>query len=114
VSLSSVAHAKFSNPTVGIVEGSAIGTIAGPLACQLVKHGIVKDGTMMVIEQGYEMKRPSLLRVEVHNKEVRRLAGAGSKSLKDPYELSKQIGSSGHLGVLAMRGTVEANSRLGL
>jgi trans-2,3-dihydro-3-hydroxyanthranilate isomerase len=76
VSPSSVAHARFFNPTVGIVEDSATGTAAGPLACQLVKHGIVKDGATMIIEQGYEMKRPSLLSVEVHN-EVVRLAGRG-------------------------------------
>jgi trans-2,3-dihydro-3-hydroxyanthranilate isomerase len=63
---------------VGIVEDSATGTAAGPLACQLVRHGIVKDGTTMVIEQGYEMKRPSLLRVEVNDKVVR-LAGRGVK-----------------------------------
>jgi PhzF family phenazine biosynthesis protein len=78
VSPSSAAHARFFNPTVGIVEDSATGTAAGPLACQLVKHGIVKDGTTMMIEQGYEMKRPSLLRVEVQGKVVR-LAGRGVK-----------------------------------
>jgi trans-2,3-dihydro-3-hydroxyanthranilate isomerase len=78
VSPSSVAHARFFNPTVGIVEDSATGTAAGPLACQLVKHGVVKDGVTMAIEQGYEMKRPSLLRLEVRG-EVVRLAGRGVK-----------------------------------
>ncbi len=76
VSPASAAHARFFNPTMGIVEDSATGTAAGPLACQLVKHGIVKDGATMVIEQGYEMKRPSLLSVEVSDKVVR-LAGRG-------------------------------------
>jgi PhzF family phenazine biosynthesis protein len=76
VSPSSVAHARFFNPTMGIVEDAATGTAAGPLACQLVKHGIVKDGAAMMIEQGYEMKRPSLLSVEVQGKVVR-LAGRG-------------------------------------
>jgi trans-2,3-dihydro-3-hydroxyanthranilate isomerase len=71
---SSVAHARFFNPTVGIVEDSATGTAAGPLACQLVRHGIVQDGATMTIEQGYEMGRPSLLNLEVHG-EVVRLAG---------------------------------------
>lgn len=74
----SVAHTGFFNPTVGIVEDAATGTAAGPLACQLVRHGIVKDGATMVIEQGYDMKRPSSLRVEVHEKVVR-LAGRGVK-----------------------------------
>jgi trans-2,3-dihydro-3-hydroxyanthranilate isomerase len=81
VSPSSVAHARFFNPTVGIVEDSATGTAAGPLACQFVRHGIVKDGATMVIEQGYEMKCPSLLRVEVHDKVVR-LAGRGVKVIE--------------------------------
>lgn len=76
VSPSSAAHARFFNPTMGIVEDSATGTAAGPLACQLVKHGIVKDGATVTIEQGYEIKRPSLLNVEVHDKVVR-LAGRG-------------------------------------
>jgi trans-2,3-dihydro-3-hydroxyanthranilate isomerase len=71
---SSIAHARFFNPTVGIVEDSATGTAAGPLACQLVRHGIVHDGATMTIEQGYEMGRPSLLSLEVHG-EVVRLAG---------------------------------------
>ena len=62
-------------------KDSATGTAAGPLACQLVKHGIAKDNTTMIIEQGYEMKRPSLLRVEVHGKLVR-LAGRGVKVIE--------------------------------
>jgi trans-2,3-dihydro-3-hydroxyanthranilate isomerase len=81
VSSSSVAHARFFNPTMGIVEDSATGAAAGPLACQLVRHGIVKDGSTMMIEQGYEMKRPSLLSVEVQDKVVR-LAGRGVTVIK--------------------------------
>lgn len=78
---SSAAHARFFNPTMGIVEDSATGTAAGPLACQLVSHGIVKDGSTIMIEQGYEMKRPSILRVEVHGKTVR-LAGRAIKVIE--------------------------------
>ena len=63
------------------MEDSATGTAAGPLACQLVSHGIAKDGSAMLIEQGYEMKRPSILRVEVHDKTVR-LAGRGVKVIE--------------------------------
>jgi predicted PhzF superfamily epimerase YddE/YHI9 len=47
----------------------------------LVSHGIAKDGSAMLIEQGYEMKRPSILRVEVHDKTVR-LAGRGVKVIE--------------------------------
>jgi trans-2,3-dihydro-3-hydroxyanthranilate isomerase len=78
---SSMAHARFFNPTVGIAEDSATGTAAGPLACQLVRHGIVKDGATIVIEQGYEMKRPSLLRVTVRGRVVQ-LAGRGVKVIE--------------------------------
>lgn len=76
VSPSSVAYTRFFNPTMGIVEDSATGTAAGPLACQLVEYGIVSDGATIIIEQGYEMKRPSLLSVEVNDKFVK-LAGRG-------------------------------------
>jgi trans-2,3-dihydro-3-hydroxyanthranilate isomerase len=67
----STAHARFFNPTVGIVEDSATGSAAGPLACQLVAHGIAKDGATVTIEQGHEMERPSLLSVHVSGGSVR-------------------------------------------
>jgi trans-2,3-dihydro-3-hydroxyanthranilate isomerase len=66
---------------MGIVEDSATGTAAGPLACQLIQHGLAKDDATVIIEQGYEMKRPSLLRVEVHGTVVR-LAGRGVKVIE--------------------------------
>ncbi len=65
VSPSAAAHARFFNPTVGLFEDAATGSAAGPLACQLVARGVVRAGTAITIEQGYEMERPSLLRVEV-------------------------------------------------
>jgi trans-2,3-dihydro-3-hydroxyanthranilate isomerase len=74
VSPSSIAHARFFNPTVGLAEDAATGTAAGPLACQLVTHGIAHDGATMLIEQGYEMNRPSLLSLQVHGATVQ-LAG---------------------------------------
>jgi PhzF family phenazine biosynthesis protein len=72
----SAAHARFFNPTVGIVEDAATGTAAGPLASQLVRHGIAKEGETITIEQGFEMKRPSLLRLEVKGDLVK-LSGRG-------------------------------------
>jgi trans-2,3-dihydro-3-hydroxyanthranilate isomerase len=65
VSSAAVAHARFFNPSVGLMEDSATGTAAGPLACQLVAHGICKEGEAIAIEQGHEMGRPSLLTVRV-------------------------------------------------
>jgi predicted PhzF superfamily epimerase YddE/YHI9 len=41
-----------------------------------VRHGIAKEGVALTIEQGYEMKRPSLLHVEVRG-DVVKLAGRG-------------------------------------
>jgi trans-2,3-dihydro-3-hydroxyanthranilate isomerase len=68
---SSTAYARFFNPTVGMVEDSATGSAAGPLACQLVAHGTAKDGAAVIIEQGHEMQRPSLLTVHVSGSLVR-------------------------------------------
>jgi trans-2,3-dihydro-3-hydroxyanthranilate isomerase len=74
VSPNSSAYARFFNPTAGIVEDSATGSAAGPLACQLMARGIVGYGETIAIEQGYGMGRPSLLNVEVRDGQVR-LAG---------------------------------------
>jgi hypothetical protein len=81
VSSSSTAYARFFNPTVGVVEDSATGSAAGPLACQLIARGIAKNAETITIEQGYEMGRPSLLNVEVRNGVVR-LAGRCILSIK--------------------------------
>src|ERR1035438_7398732 len=67
----STAHARFFNPSVGIVEDAATGSAAGPLACQLVAKGVVEDGATLVIEQGYAMGRPSLIKVAVSGSSVR-------------------------------------------
>jgi PhzF family phenazine biosynthesis protein len=68
---SSSAYARFFNPTVGIVEDSATGSAAGPLACQLIARGIANYGETIAIEQGYGMGRPSQLNVEVRDGHVR-------------------------------------------
>jgi PhzF family phenazine biosynthesis protein len=70
VSPDSTAHARFFNPTEGISEDAATGSAAGPLACQLVAHGIIQDGTILVIEQGHAMGRPSLIQVQVWGSNV--------------------------------------------
>lgn len=74
------AHARFFNPTMGIVEDAATGTAAGPLAVQLVKHGVVNESSSIRIEQGYDMKRPSVLTIEVKGPSVR-LAGRAVQSI---------------------------------
>ncbi len=58
-----IAHTRFFNPTDGLYEDAATGSAAGPLACHLRAHGIVDDGSTVLIEQGYALGRPSMLEV---------------------------------------------------
>jgi trans-2,3-dihydro-3-hydroxyanthranilate isomerase len=73
-STSSIAHARFFSATPGVEEEAATGSAAVPLACLLLRYGIVVTGKTIFIEQGYEMNCPSVLGVEVDN-DVFRLAG---------------------------------------
>lgn len=59
------AHARFFNPTVGILEDPATGSAAGPLAWHLGRRGLVPWGTEVVIRQGVAMGRPSRLAVGI-------------------------------------------------
>lgn len=68
---SSIAHARFFNPTVGIVEDPATGSAAGPLACYLAKYGRIASEATVRIEQGSELMRPGRIEVRSHNDEVR-------------------------------------------
>ena len=52
-----------ANP-LDLPEDAATGSAAGPLGAYLVRHKILAPGTF-VIEQGYEMGRPSLIHVSV-------------------------------------------------
>ena len=60
-------HARMFAPLMGITEDAATGSAAGPLGAYLVRHGAVpvQPRTMIVVEQGLEMGRPSRLTVEV-------------------------------------------------
>lgn len=48
-------------PGEGISEDPATGAAAGPLAVHLSRHGYVRFGDEIVIEQGAEIARPSIL-----------------------------------------------------
>jgi trans-2,3-dihydro-3-hydroxyanthranilate isomerase len=48
-------------PAGGVPEDPATGSAAGPLACHVVRHGLVEPGTTIEITQGVEIRRPSLL-----------------------------------------------------
>lgn len=49
-------------PALGIAEDAATGGAAGPLAAHLAHSGLTSFGVELVIEQGAELGRPSVLR----------------------------------------------------
>jgi trans-2,3-dihydro-3-hydroxyanthranilate isomerase len=65
---SATVHARMFAPAIGILEDPATGSASGALGAYLVHNGVVDVGptTELVVEQGYEMERPSniLVRVE--------------------------------------------------
>ena len=48
-------------PGHGVAEDAATGSAAGPLACHLVRHGLLEPGEEIEIAQGVELGRPSTL-----------------------------------------------------
>jgi trans-2,3-dihydro-3-hydroxyanthranilate isomerase len=52
-------------PAGGVPEDPGTGSAAGPLACHLVRHGLVEPGTELEISQGAEVARPSTLYARV-------------------------------------------------
>ena len=64
------AHVRNFDPLVGVYEDPATGSMAGALGAYLLGKNVIpyeaeSSTTHMVIEQGYEMGRPSLIEVEV-------------------------------------------------
>jgi trans-2,3-dihydro-3-hydroxyanthranilate isomerase len=58
-------HARMFNANpLDLLEDAATGSAAGPLGAYLVRHNILPPGKF-VIEQGYEMGRPSVIHVGV-------------------------------------------------
>ncbi len=64
-------HARMFAPTMGITEDPATGSAAGALGAYLVRRGLVKaePTAHILVEQGYEMGRPSAIHVEVDTDE---------------------------------------------
>ncbi|HEC23262.1 MAG TPA: PhzF family phenazine biosynthesis protein [Chloroflexi bacterium] len=63
-------HVRNFDPLVGVYEDPATGSMAGALGAYLLANGVFDydpeaSTTHMVIEQGFEMGRPSLIEVEV-------------------------------------------------
>ena len=63
----STVHARMFAPSLGVAEDPATGSAAGALGAYLVRHGIVaaEPTVRILVEQGYEMGRPSAIHVEV-------------------------------------------------
>ncbi len=64
-------HARMFGPEVGVVEDPATGSAAGPLAAYIEQYDLLgrdERGQEIVIEQGYEIKRPSKLIAQVIGK----------------------------------------------
>ena len=61
-------HCRMFAPGLGVAEDPATGSASGALGCYLVWHGVVRPrdgGARIMVEQGLEIGRPSLIRVEV-------------------------------------------------
>ncbi len=61
---SSTAHSRMFAPALGLSEDPATGSASGPLAAYLLKYKLA-DGDEMTSEQGFEMGRPSLIRIRI-------------------------------------------------
>ena len=89
-------HCRDFCPAVGTPEASATGTTNRALACYLVHQGLLdaKTGTRhtVIAEQGYEMGRPSQIRVELiiqDGQPVEIMAGGvATKSIEGTFYLT--------------------------
>jgi trans-2,3-dihydro-3-hydroxyanthranilate isomerase len=63
----STIHSRAFAPFIGIPEDPATGSAAGALGAYLVRHQVIEnlDSSKIVIEQGFEMNRPSFIQVNV-------------------------------------------------
>ncbi len=64
-------HARMFAPKIGILEDPATGSAGGALGAYLVHNGVVDVGptTEILIEQGYEIDRPSRILVQVESED---------------------------------------------
>jgi trans-2,3-dihydro-3-hydroxyanthranilate isomerase len=63
----STVHCRVFAPAAGVIEDAATGSANGPLGAYLVRHKVINatQNTRIVSEQGFEMKRPSMLYIDV-------------------------------------------------
>ena len=71
-----VAYTRFFNPVMGIPEDPATGTAAGPLVARLAAAGMVPEDSIVFVEQGHAIGRPSRIQVKVCGQRVQ-VGGSG-------------------------------------
>ena len=60
----SSAHSRMFAPALGIAEDPATGSASGPLGAYMRRYGLAERDNM-VVEQGFEMRRPSLIGIRL-------------------------------------------------
>jgi len=62
-------HTRMFAPAIGILEDPATGSASGAMGAYLVHNGLVDVGPMteLIVEQGYEIERPSRILVQVES-----------------------------------------------
>lgn len=65
----SAIHSRMFGSPIGILEDPATGSASGALGAYLVQHGVIDVGptTELIVEQGYELERPSRILVLVES-----------------------------------------------
>ena len=66
---SATVHTRMFAPSIGILEDPATGSASGALGAYLVQNGVVDvvPTTEIIVEQGYEIERPSQIFVQVES-----------------------------------------------
>lgn len=67
----STVHSRMFAPALGIAEDPASGGASGPLGSYLVHHRAIpiENTTTIINEQGFEMGRPSIIRIEIDSQD---------------------------------------------
>jgi trans-2,3-dihydro-3-hydroxyanthranilate isomerase len=69
-------HVRAFAPSLGIPEDPATGSVAGAMGAYWASFNDDEE-IRMVIEQGYEMQRPSLIHVEISRQEIQKIRVGG-------------------------------------
>jgi trans-2,3-dihydro-3-hydroxyanthranilate isomerase len=62
-------HSRMFAPHIGVAEDPATGSAHGPLACYLHNYNIADLSELSIGEQGYEMSRPSQIKMKIEQEE---------------------------------------------